>query len=147
MMARSAILLLVVLLAGCYQSYPRIALDAEADACVPRVIEAERVTPGVYILLDRSRSMCYPICGDPENPPEWDYWTPAVTGIDGIVGALEEDVAFGLGLFPDPMHDAEEPNCFVSAEAAERVRLGASRPRAVRGLQDGVDPARHRRRP
>jgi hypothetical protein len=90
---------------GCYQSYPRIDLD---EVCEPEPFEAIRVDPGIYIVLDRSRSMCYPYCPDDMT---WNYWTPAVEGISSIVTELEQEVAFGLALFPDPDGDDDSPNC------------------------------------
>lgn len=101
-------------------SYPRLALDEDAtDACVPEEIEAQLVYPGVLILLDRSRSMMYPDC----LAPAWDYWTPATEGIIGIVGSLEQSVAFGLGLFPDPEMDGEDINCYGMSSTSNPVRL------------------------
>jgi len=104
-------LLVAALASGCYMSHSRTRLegDAATDVCVPDLFEAQRVYPGVHILLDRSRSMCYPLC-----PGEliWDYWTPAVEGVIGITSALDDDVAFGLGMFPDPAYDTADPNCY-----------------------------------
>ncbi len=130
-MRRVPLLLLVALVAAsCYQSYPRIALDDDAgDACVEDPFEADRVYPGVFIVLDRSRSMWYPDCADPEVL--WDYWTPATEGVNNIVGALGQSVAFGLGLFPDPAFDEEDPNCSVMPAAANPVRLGNAAPIAA----------------
>jgi len=100
---------------ACYQSYPR------TDECMEDPFEADRVYPGVFIALDRSRSMCYPACGTPETA--WDYWHPALEGINSIVGSLGQSVAFGLGLFPDPARDEDNPNCFTMDPAPNPVRL------------------------
>jgi hypothetical protein len=109
----------LAVLAGCYDSYPRIALDEDAT-CTDHELDIERVYPGVFILLDRSRSMKM---RNDVTHEEWDYWTPAVDGINSIVGALEEEVAFGLGLFPDPAMDEERPNCFAMPSASNPVRM------------------------
>ncbi len=115
---RLAVLSAAFLFASCYQSYPRIAVDEDAVdiPCTPRVTEARRITPGVFVLLDRSRSMDYPDYG-------LLYWEPACEAIEGVVEELQEDVAFGLGYFPDEACDAYEPNCCGMSEAAVPVRL------------------------
>lgn len=115
-------ILAIPALVGCYQSYPRIALDDDAtDACVEDPFEADRVYPGVFILLDYSGSMWHPMC-IPEA--DWDFWTPAVDGVNRIVGSLGQSVAFGLSLFPDPAYAGDRPNCFAMDVAANPVRLG-----------------------
>jgi hypothetical protein len=105
-------------LPACYQSYPRIDVDLDAigEPCVPPTTEAERVYPGVFVLLDRSNSM---------NMPEYGlvYWDDARAGIESVVTTLQDDVAFGLGYFPDPICDALNPNCCGMTEAAVPVRL------------------------
>jgi hypothetical protein len=115
-------LVALCLLPACYQSYPRIALDEDAgDACMEEPFEADRVYPGVFILLDYSRSMWYPTCDDPDVA--WDYWTPATEGVRTIVGSLGQSVAFGLSLFPDPAGGAESPNCYIMDPVPNPVRL------------------------
>jgi len=131
----------VVGVAACYQSYPRIALDEDAgDACMEDPFEADRVHPGVFILLDRSRSMMYPGC----VTPDWDYWTPATEGVNAIVGSLGHSVAFGLGLFPDPAYDDESPNCYTMGVVDNPVKLDNAGPiastLAAAGCPDGGTP-------
>ena len=104
-------LIVASFLVGCYQSYPRLDPD---EVCEPDPFDAVRVDPGIYIVLDRSRSMCFPLC---PGSVDWDYWTPAVEGITSIVSELEHEVAFGLALFPDPDSDDDDTNCSAPSPA------------------------------
>lgn len=124
MLSRTTALALALLLAaGCYKSYPRIALDEDATTddpgCVEETLEIDRIFPGVFILLDRSRSMKMELA----SGEAWDYWGPATSAINSVVGSLEESVAFGLGLFPDPAYDEETPNCYAMPAASNPVML------------------------
>jgi hypothetical protein len=115
--AAAVIAAAAALTASCYQSHPRRSIDGEAgDACVPPVTVAERVYPGVFVLLDRSRSMDFV-----EGDLEIHYWDPARDAINAVVLELEAEVAFGLGYFPDPACDALEPNCCAMEEPAVAV--------------------------
>lgn len=124
--ARFATLILALILCtGCYDSYPRLAFDPDAseDVCVPETTELERVIPGVFVLLDRSRSMDYD-----DGTIVIRYWDPAREGILNVVSELESDVAFGLGLFPDPECDAMSPNCCGMPGATVPVGLDSYLP-------------------
>ncbi len=116
-------ILALALASGCYRSFAREAIDdaeVESDVCAPTAVTARRVFPGVMVLLDRSRSMYM------GEGYDWNYWDPAREAIKSITASLDDDVAFGLGMFPDPACDAMEPNCCGMSAPGVPVSIGAS---------------------
>ena len=66
------------------------------DTCASLLIPALPNSPEVLIVLDRSGSM------SGNNDTRTDRWTPSASAIEKITAQLDQAVAFGLMLFPDP---------------------------------------------
>ena len=70
--------------------------SANDDTCASLLIPALPNSPEVLIVLDRSGSMLG------NNNTNTDRWTPSSSAITKITAQLDQTVAFGLLLFPDP---------------------------------------------
>jgi hypothetical protein len=88
---------------------PVITIDmTPAAVCSTKTVETTRVTPDMLIVFDRSLSM-----------QTGNRWLPSVTGLKSITAALQNDVAFGLMMFPGGTSSTAPIDCFSAPNPFE----------------------------
>jgi hypothetical protein len=123
----------LVTLGGCYRSYDRRAdddvttdpdvladtildpdLEEGFEECHDRVFDVSQGHPAVLILMDRSNSMAE------------DYWRPARDAVEGILDQWDDQIAFGLAVFPGRLCSYGAFMCLPTTSVDVHPGLGTS---------------------
>jgi hypothetical protein len=78
------------------------------ELCASNTVQTTRVTPDMLIVFDRSLSM-----------QTGSRWLPSVSGLKSITAALQNDVAFGLMMFPGGTNNTAKIDCSSAANASD----------------------------
>ncbi len=112
------------------------ACDAVLRACVPgsqcgaQEVTGGRLDPNLFISIDRSCSMTQKVAGKTK-------WNIAVDALSQLTLSYDDQIRFGLGMFPD----TEPPNCGqADASVPVAAGTGAEIRRILRNSTDASDP-------
>lgn len=102
----------------------------DPENCAEVRVGARRVTPTVTLVVDQSGSMEQSLGG---GLSRWDAMRRALTADDGLVTALESQVAFGLALYSDAPRGSsscpivsEVPSMVMGRAAIDAIYRGAA---------------------
>lgn len=109
----------------------RCVAEEEASSCGSEAFEATHVPPNMHVLLDRSSSMSDEILVEGESRT---LWSIAVSTVKQTTSRLEDQLRFGLQLFPISRRCAPGP---VLVEVGERTASAIS---AALPSSDPTDP-------